>query len=235
MLLDRNWLTQPRIDFELKTYILLGYLQRVARKFAENRIYPYHKHLKQHHENLLLLRNSQQNMLDEFPAKLTGFDWKKMEWVRHADWEHPPHLSAIQSVIDFAIPRMEKMLREGEERRESLLKDLDLMPVGLLPLYRKEGYLFLRSGTQVKVYNYHLSVLRNSREEWQYQSIRTHYVTSYPGNFYYTFENIKSDLIRKDQSMPNPATYAVCSSLKLSHKETLLPLAKQALWCANSW
>lgn len=42
-------------------------------------------------------------------------------------------------------------------------------------------------------------------------------------------KNIKSDLLRYNKNLPNPATYVIESELTLPFEDTLLPLAKRTL------
>ncbi len=43
----------------------------------------------------------------------------------------------------------------------------------------------------------------------------------------YTFEHIKSELVRTYRELPNPAVFALETDLALPHIETFMPLAKQ--------
>ena len=55
MTLSENWFAEGYIDFELKKYTLLAYLQQVNGFFNENKLYPQLADVIFHHNNLLLI------------------------------------------------------------------------------------------------------------------------------------------------------------------------------------
>jgi hypothetical protein len=44
-----------------------------------------------------------------------------------------------------------------------------------------------------------------------------------------TYENIKYDLIKNRNSLPNPAVYSIETEINIPIEETLLPVAKRSL------
>jgi hypothetical protein len=55
------------------------------------------------------------------------------------------------------------------------------------------------------------------------------YVGSYEKNLMNTFEAIKSDLLRFNKALPNPATFVIETELVIPFDETFLPMAKRSL------
>lgn len=232
MHLDLNWLTQPRIDYELKSYQLLGYFQRLQRLFRQNKLYPSFHHLKRHYDHLTAYQAFKSAFADQFPKKLEGIDGIPPSLKYHSLPTDEGLLEEINAVVDFALPHFEHSIAEANELQRSLLAQTHFEAVGLLPLYQNEGYLLLAMQQETLVYSYQYSLLHTNRKEEQYRSISTAYVTSYAQSEHvnYRFEYIKRDLVKQHEDMPNPATYALQTDLVLPIKETLLPLAKQALW-----
>jgi hypothetical protein len=70
-----------------------------------------------------------------------------------------------------------------------------------------------------------VSIYEDSQE--QLRSLNTRFVESFNKHPFYTYENLKLDLIRKYQDMPNPAAYLVLSKIKVPYVETLMPVAKR--------
>ena len=59
--------------------------------------------------------------------------------------------------------------------------------------------------------------------------MRTEYIDSWQRSFTNTYEQIKSELLYRKPDLPNPAVYAIETSLKFPLDETLLPVAKRSL------
>jgi hypothetical protein len=105
-------------------------------------------------------------------------------------------------------------------------RELRFSSVGLVPLQKQEGYLFIHriARRETNVFRYRLAFF-NANEERQ---IQTKWVESIKKGVGDTFENIKLNLARKYE-LPNPATYIVESPLDYPLEETLLPIAKKLM------
>ena len=57
--LSETWFADGYIDFELKKYTLLAYLQQVNKYFNENKLYPQLSDLIFHYNNLVAFRGKQ--------------------------------------------------------------------------------------------------------------------------------------------------------------------------------
>ena len=88
---------------------------------------------------------------------------------------------------------------------------------------------FTRDGSAnaTRVYSYYLSFFEKHDEK--YRSMRTEYIDCWQRSFTNTYEQIKSELLHRKPELPNPAVYAIETSLKFPLDETLLPVAKRSL------
>jgi hypothetical protein len=77
------------------------------------------------------------------------------------------------------------------------------------------------------VYEYQITFWETASEK--YKAIHTHYVRSYEKNISTTFQSMKSELVRANKQLPNPAVYAIESEMELPLEETFLPIAKRML------
>src|SRR5690606_9355980 len=106
---------------------------------------------------------------------------------------------------------------------------LSIEPVGLLPLYKNEGYMLLRYDNYSEVRAYFYTITLFEHTDARYKGVKIEYVDSWEKNLVNTYEHIKLDIIRNIRTLPNPAVYSVESQLKVPLEETLLPIAKRAL------
>ena len=129
--------------------------------------------------------------------------------------------------MDYALPRFKRAINEGEEIVAEVQKNLQVVPVGILPLYKNDGYLLLHEPmiNETRVYQYNLTIFENKNE--RLRGLKTFYVETIKKSMMNTFENIKLDLVKRYKHLPNPATYLVESKYVLPLEETLLPIAKK--------
>src|SRR6476620_610237 len=70
--LSETWFAEGYIDFELKKYTLLAYLQEVNKYFNENKLYPQLADVIFHYNNLVAFRENKKFLQEHFPKKLSG-------------------------------------------------------------------------------------------------------------------------------------------------------------------
>ncbi len=227
--LNENWITEHNIDFEYKKYVLLAYLQHVSESFEQVRLYPSFGELVQHYRNVVALREYKQQLFDSFPGKLSGADLNNFKLVYERLCEDDQLMKEIESIIAFSIPRFKAAIEDGKKIYEFIESNSSLFPVGIMPLHKAAGYLFLKSGerSETRVYEYQLSIIEAPDEK--YRSIALQYRMSFEQTISNTYENIKQELVRFNRSLPNPATWVVETNLVVPIEDTLLPLAKRSL------
>lgn len=226
--LHNNWFCDGAIDFEYKKYVLLAYLQYVQRHFKDTKLYPALGELVSHYRNLNQFMERKTGMENGFPKQLEGIDPKKLKLAYKSVAQNDETLADIERLVRYSLPQMKKSLENGKELYDLIEEHLHLDTVGLVPLHKTEGYLILsRSKADYLVYNYVLSTFSSSSVG--YRGLQTHFVKSYKRNIVHTLPHIKTDLIRKNKHLPNPATYVVKSEINIPLKETFLPIAKKML------
>ena len=226
--LSQTWFADGFIDFELKKYTLLAYLQEVNRYFNEVKLYPQLGDLIFHYNNLVAFRENKKYLQEQFPKRLTGMQLEKLQLLYEQMIEDDELMQELESIIHFSIAEIKSTISNGTEIYELVEQSIQIQPVGLIPLQTNEGYLFLRS-TQSKntnVYQYRLSIFE--RHDEQYRTLKTTFITSRTNNFINSYEQIKSELIRNKTELPNPAVYSIETTLSYPVDETLLPVAKRS-------
>ncbi|MCO4292709.1 hypothetical protein NF867_07535 [Solitalea sp. MAHUQ-68] len=227
--LNENWFAEGRIDFELKKYTLLSYLQDINLHFRKNKLYPPFSDLIYHYRKLVAFKENKNLLSQSFPERLTNFSPEELKLSYERLIADDNLMREIESIISFSIEKMDNTLLEGKEIYEFVEDQLVIEPVGLLPINTDIGYLFICDGNfnDIKVYEYRITLIESPHE--LLRGINTSYVMSYANTFFNTRENIKIDLIKNRKTLALPAVYAVETELTFPVEETLLPIAKRSL------
>jgi len=225
--LSKDWLTQGLVDFEYKKYVLLAYLKSVKESFDRVHLYPFMADLVFHYRNLLAVKENKALIRESFPKELSLEEFKNLELTYRQMIEDDAVMSELESIIEFAIPQIKDSLREGSIIYDYVESKCEIAPVGVTPLYANEGYLFVTQPpeTETNVYRYQVSIFEDSQE--QLRSLNTQLVESIEKSPFYTYENIKLDLIRRYKDLPNPAAYLLLAKMRFPFNETLMPVAKR--------
>jgi len=227
--LSETWFADGYIDFELKKYTLLAYLQEVNSYFNQNKLYPQLADIIFHYNNLVAFRENKKFLQEHFPKKLTNVQIEKLQVLYEQMIQDDELMMELEEIINYSVSLMKGAITSGTEIYEFVEGKLNIYPVGIIPLDIHEGYFFLSEGnySDTRVYQYRLSFFEKHDEK--YRSIRTEFINSWPRNMVNTYENIKAELLRIKSDLPNPAVYSIETDLKFPVEETLLPVAKRSL------
>jgi len=227
--LSETWFAEGYIDFELKKYTLLAYLQEINKYFNENKLYPQLADVVFHYNNLVSFRENKKFLEEHFPKKLTGVQMEKLQLLYEQMIGDTEIMQELEDIINYSATTIKKTLQTGVSIYEFVENKINIAPVGLIPLDIKEGFFFLSSGNtrSTRVYHYRLSIFEKHDEK--YRSIKTAYIDKWQRSLVTTYEHIKSDLIRYHKTLPNPAVYSIEVDLSFPVDETLLPVAKRSL------
>jgi len=227
--LSETWFADGYIDFELKKYTLLAYLQEINRHFRENKLYPQLAEVIFHYNNLVAFRENKKFLQEQFPKKLSGVQIEKLQVLYEQMIQDDELIQELEEIIDYSAVHMKTAISNGTEIYEFVEEKLTIQPVGIMPLNSKEGYFLLSEGSShaTRVYSYRISFFEKHDEK--YRSMRTEYIDSWQRSISNTFEQIKSELINRNSALTHPAVYSIETSLKFPVDETLLPVAKRSL------
>lgn len=225
--LGKEWLTEGRIDFEYKKYLLLAYLNEVADEFADNKLYPPLAELVDQLNYLISIKRGREDAKSNLRKDLQGIDWERLKLIYKDPEEDSELLKVIDQIISFALPEIEGHIGFGIEIYEWVESSLSVEPLGLLPLNKEYGYLFLyeRGSKEVKVYSYESSLIHHGGEN--YRSIRTSEVKEVRFSLNQTLEQIKWEIIRENKHQSISAAYYIESRLSIPWRETFFPVAKR--------
>lgn len=223
------WFMEGYVDYELQKYRLLAYLQDVQKHFSQTKLYPQLSDVIFHYNNLIAFRDNKKLMQDNFPKKLSAIDLKRLTLTYSEILQDDELMGQLGAITDFAVQNMKGTIANGTEIYELIEQQLRMEPVGIVPLYKDEGYMFLRTGgyNDVTVYNYTITLFEEQHAK--YRGLKMTYVDTWQKSVTTTYEYIKRDVIKTINTLPNPAVYFIESELKLPLNETLLPIAKRVL------
>lgn len=227
--LSETWFVDGYIDFELKKYKLLDYLQAIGRYFDQHKLYPQLSDVIFHFNNLIAFRENKQYLQQQFPKRLSQVDLDKLQMIYEKMITDDGLMDELEGIIRYALDKMQGTIQGGKEIYDLVEDDMDILPVGIIPLTNTEGYMFVCNGNarEIRVYEFHLTIFEKQHEK--YRAIRTAFIDSWLRNLVNTPESIKSELIRHRTEMPNPAAYHVVTGTTFPWEETLLPVAKRSL------
>lgn len=227
--LSETWFVDGYIDFELKRYKLLAYLQEINQFFKADKLYPQLSDLVFHFNNLIAFRENKQSLQQQFPKRLSQMDLDKLQLIYEKMIRDDDLMEKLEEIIVYALEEMQGTIRGGKSIYDQVEENMNIEPVGLVPLNNGEGYMFVNNGdeNETKVYEYHITLFEKYHEK--YRAMRTAFVDSWRRSLSNTHESIKSELIRRRRHIPNPAVYSIVSKKSFPLDETLLPVAKRSL------
>ena len=226
--LSQTWFAEGFIDFELKKYTLLAYLQQINTYFNENKLYPQLSDLIFHYNNIVAFRENKKYLEEHFPKKLSGIQIEKLQVLYEQMIADDDLMQELEAIINYSAGEMKTTISNGTEIYEFVEDNLTITPIGIIPIDIQEGYFFLSSGNtrSTHVYQYRLSFFEKHDEK--FRSIKTSYVEMMYRSMVNTYESLKSELIKNRSELPNPAVYSIETGLSFPVEETLLPIAKRS-------
>lgn len=229
MVLSETWFMEGYIDFELQKYRLLSYLQTVNQYFHQNKLYPQLSDVIFHYNNLVAFKDNKRFLQDQFPKRINEVNMQKLELAYEQMLADDELMQELENITNFAIERMKSTIDSGAEIYDFIEQQITIEPVGILPLYKNEGYMLLRYGqySEVRAYAYNITLFEH--KDAKYKGIKVQYVDSWIRSIANTLENIKIEIIKNIRTLPNPAVYSVETDLSVPLDETFLPIAKRML------
>ena len=229
MMLSETWFMEGYIDFELQKYRLLAYLTQVNKCFNETKLYPQLSDVIFHHNNLVAFRDNKKFLQDQFPKRVEQVNIQKLELIYERMLQDNELMQELETITNYALQHMKGTIDNGAEIYEFVEKQTRIEPVGIMPLYKNEGYMLLRYGQYAEVRAYAYTITLFEHKDARYKGVRINYVDTWPKSIANTYEHIKRDIIRSIRTLPNPAVFSVETELAIPLDETLLPIAKRML------
>src|SRR5687768_14359943 len=113
--LSETWFAEGYIDFELKKYTLLAYLQEVGRYFNENKLYPQLADIIFHYNNIVAFRENKKYLQDNFPKQLTEINLQKLQLVYERMIEDDELMKELEDIIHYSAQKIKSTIKNGAE------------------------------------------------------------------------------------------------------------------------
>src|SRR5919112_3753024 len=113
--LSETWFADGYIDFELKKYTLLAYLQEINKNFNENKLDPQLSDLIFHYNNIVAFRENKKYLQEQFPKKLTGIQIEKLQVLYEQMIEDNELMHELEEIIHFSAGLMKTTISSGAE------------------------------------------------------------------------------------------------------------------------
>lgn len=228
--LSDNWITENLIDFEYKKYVLLAYLKSVKDNFKYKKLYPDLSDLISHYKNLIQIKNNSQIIEQSANKRIKSVDLKNLKFEYENAIEPNELINEIKNIIEYSEPLIINELHTGKEIFDFAEKHIEFSHVGILPLYKKEGYFMINpyQSSEVLIYNYELTKINTVNDH--FYGLKSSYFETIKTNISTTIDNIKFSIIEKKPELPNPAVYLFKATANIPNDETLLPIAKRILY-----
>jgi hypothetical protein len=138
-------------------------------------------------------------------------------------------MQQLEEIMEYCLPQLKSYIEEGKSIYEFLENEMKIEPVGLSPIYQKEGYAMLsvESSKEVYVYRFKVTLFQNNVDS--FKGIMMQFIQKVRQSLVNTLEQIKLDLIKCYRDLPNPATYRIHSQQQIPIQESFLPISKRLL------
>ena len=202
-----SFLTGPQ-DIELRQYKILHGLKHYRDEFSRNRLYPSLAELIQLCELLEGILQRKSDTQSRLPQHLKELDIENKRLVYEPVKGDNPDLERAVDLIVWALPLIRNAIDEGMSIYSFVDEHIVIEEVGILPIYREEGYLFVSEikASLLHLLRYEVSLFTSRTE--RYRTLKTRLLESIEQALIRRSpESIKLALIEKYQDLPNPATF----------------------------
>ncbi|PSQ83906.1 MAG: hypothetical protein BRD44_02805 [Bacteroidetes bacterium QS_7_67_15] len=233
--LSLDTFSRAAYDYEQAQYRVLGGLKRAQDAFSENRIYPHLGRLAELHLTLRLVLRRSEDVRKGQPREIKEVDLENKQVVYEWPELDEGQMADVKALIEWALPHLRETLEEGKTIFEFVDENLRLEEVGLVPQYRREGYLLVpdREVGALHVMQYTLSIFDGSTDESgeRYRRLKTTPLKSidYASGQAPDPQKVKLDLLEERRELPNPATYFFDAGVDFPFEPTVFPIARRKL------
>ncbi len=231
--LTLNTFIKAAEDIELSKYKVLAILRKYSEALHKNKLYPALAELISIKNELELLIEQMSLFDAEFVLNLNFAEFVDDDDNSFFDpIEYDENdLQRVFEFITWALPEIKNAISEGKAIFDFVDDNIELSEVGIMPIYKNEGYFFISDvkNELLKIYRYEMSLF--STEDNPLRTLKSKLVDliSLKAPEAQSKYDLKNMLLQKHPDLPNPAVYSFETSLDFPFVETILPVAKRKL------
>lgn len=218
-------------DVELSKYKVLSILRKYSDALHKNKLYPALAELISIKNELELLVEQMSLFDAEFVLNLNFADFADdLPNSDNIDYDEDS-LQQVSEFINWALPEIKTAIDEGKAIFDFIDENITLTEIGIMPLYKNEGYFFIPDVKHdlMKIYRFEMSLF--STEENPLRTLKSKLVDliSLQAPEAKSPYELKHFLLKKFTDLPNPACYCFDTAVDFPFVETILPVAKRKL------
>jgi hypothetical protein len=216
-------------DNETDQYRILAELKEYGSSFRKKLLYPGISELIDLASTLTSMLEQKNTLEKSFPKEIIGFDVEAKKIIVKEVENPDKNMESLFELIEWAIPVIKQSIEEGIALYEFVEKNINIDQVGILPLYKDEGYFIIPDNTKDKllIHRFHFALFEGEKEK--FRTLKTRFIDAVDKVLVNTPEYLKLRMVETYKDMPNPATYFCETDLDLPFQETLFPVAKRKL------
>lgn len=218
-------------DPELSKYRVLAALKDYLEYLHRNKLYPPFAELIEAKSMIDKIFQSKTKLNEDFPRTLLRFDSKEKKLIYEESEYSENELERMFGFIEWVLPQIQEALHEGKSIYDFVEANLKVVEVGIVPIYKREGYFLIPDNKNklLNIYRFEVSLFEMGEE--QMRSLKTNLIESLENREFnkQNNEDIKLKLIKQFPDLPNPITYKFETDLDFPFAETILPIAKRKL------
>jgi hypothetical protein len=218
-------------DVELSKYKVLAILNKYSEALHKNKLYPALAELISIKGELELLVEQMSLFDAEFVLSLNFADFADDLPEDSQVNYNEDSLKTVSDFIHWALPEIRSAINEGKAIFDFVDQNMLVNEVGIMPIYKNDGYFFIPDliNDLMKIYRFEMSLF--STEENPLRTLKSKLVDliSLQAPECLSPYELKQNMIKKFQDIPNPACFFIENSIDFPFAETILPVAKRKL------
>jgi hypothetical protein len=164
-----------------------------------------------------------------FPKNLESIDFQRAKLNFSSRVKSGEVMEEVSKITTFALSKFANQIEQGKGIYDYVEDQLEFHPVGIIPIYNREGYVLLSQGasSDIHAFRYKANLIQIAGEK--FRSISIWLIGVFRRSILNTLEKIKLELAKEIKELPNPATWRLHSKRVFPIEETLLPIGKRLL------
>jgi hypothetical protein len=221
-----DWLYSSDFDQVKKSLQWKSFLKEIDEDFRLMMLSPRYADVKQIHRMFDVLLRNWNNLYQNIPETMTGFDFHKMRLNSEKTQGHLSIEERLDFLREFMMPLLKLRYNDGLCIKEFIFDHLHLSHVGIEPLLISKGFLLLKNGNThaTLAFRYYYNGLIDEHNRLY---LTTEKVCEYEYSISNSFLNMKRNLQEKFRDWG--PVYLIESDIELPLWHSIRPVAKSKL------